>query len=124
MAGMKNQEGFTRFRGYACSWGKNKDQWVYGWVSFYLQNRHIHWRCPEGCEVSNEVKPKTIGMGSGLNDKKGTEIFDGDIVRLPNKEEVPVTFERGCFYTKTSGGDYRLYGWDRKLEIVGNIHNL
>lgn len=58
---------------------------------------------------------------TGLIDKNGKEIYEGDIVTTP-KGNCAVTFELGCFYTITISR-YRLGGWESNcIEIIGNIY--
>lgn len=59
---------------------------------------------------------------TGLHDKNGKEIYEGDI--LENlKERSVVYFEDGSFYVKFKDGRYRVGGFYRAvIEIIGNIH--
>ena len=45
---------------------------------------------------SHEVQPKTVGQFTGLTDKNGTKIFEGDVVRF-NGQIGTIVFERGAF---------------------------
>lgn len=87
--------------------------WVYGEVHYLSKRPHIHIG-PDGRKEI--VKPETITASSGLHDKKGREIYEGDIVRWYQieynsdcdqplepylKEFVDeVVFCNGCFITK------------------------
>ena len=71
------------------------------------------------------VKVSTINaeLGSGLVDKNGKEIFEGDIVKY-EYEIYTVIFDDGGFGF-TSGGDdsYELYLYAKEIEIVGHAED-
>ena len=75
--------------------GKRKDtgDWVYEDLK-HLDNGNIHIF---GNRYSQPVEEKTIGQFTGLYDKFGTAIYEGDIVEYRTKKYV-VKFQNGMFY--------------------------
>jgi uncharacterized phage protein (TIGR01671 family) len=54
------------------------------------------WNMPRGIEAV-EVDPKTVGQFTGLTDKNGKKIFEGDYVRMRSGTVRLVVFTHGSF---------------------------
>ena len=93
----------------------------------------------EGCELddSNEwlhigrrakVVPETVGQYTGLTDKNGKKIFEGDIIRKTNKGRHPEIFTANIrtdfhLHEKVYYGPCEYCTESCEYEIIGNIHD-
>ena len=94
------------------------------WIEGYLADEtDIH--SPE-LEGEFLVDPKTVCQYTGLTDKNGRKIFEGDIVRIDGQEELFTVVwvcdtARFGLQSKTQLL-YFEFGLGSRIEVIGNIH--
>jgi uncharacterized phage protein (TIGR01671 family) len=109
-------------------WSDGK--WVYGDLNQLQDSTIIHWY-NNGCRVADEVDPSTVCQYTGLTDKNGKKIFDGDVVRRETdyygKHKVydePVVWEDDIekgFLGEPYTSGYCIHGGN--WEVIGSIHD-
>lgn len=73
-----------------------------------------------------KVDPETVGQFTGMTDKKGKKLFEGDVYSMGEKNILYVViFDKSQFIGKQVG-NRSLAGleyWKSDIEIIGNIHD-
>ena len=111
--------------------GKRLDngEWVEGWYQPETTIKHwngiqetvgvtVAYKVEDGFLEDTLVDPSTIGQYTGLKDKNGKRIFEGDILSIWNESHDVVVFEDGAFYLENTSIPMR---FANKFEVIGNI---
>lgn len=123
--------------------GKQLDngEWVEGFIVASRENTY-----PDGFEMitvdginydelesyipdftSYAVDPDTVGQYTGMKDKNGKKIFEGDIVDIltENEEIGVIEYDDGGFQVEADGFivDFHANINGTDLEVIGNVHD-
>ena len=123
------------FRGRSMAQGS---EWLYGDVLLYENSAQI-WETIEGRKHNSVVSIRTIGQFTGLTDKNGKRIFEGDIGRYKQTDGAkykgnPIMCIGKVVYNATTasfavdsideiGAKNYDYFPIKDFEIIGNIHD-
>lgn len=111
--------------------GKNKDGWYYGLLTYMFSSYAISH--VEDENIVDLIDQETVGQYTGLKDKKGVEIYEGDVLEIvcnfPFRKETildVVEFDESLFMYSCS--DWALYELNNNegkqyFKIVGNIYD-
>ena len=113
------------FRGKEVADGK----WIEGFYSAEEYNpysgevEHIPRIQIIGKCVSLGVIPETVGQYTGLTDKNGVRIFEGDIVRYEDDIGYVIYNGDDARFLVDSPNMYISMDYSNEFEVIGNIHD-
>ena len=114
---------------------EDNGEWAYGYyvrlpdAAGSASMIHTPARNPDESNSSHFIRSSTIGQYTGLTDKNGTKIFEGDIVRYGDTIHKVVFEQRngtayfGLVYSPIETLPFGHYQDLQQLEVIGNIYD-
>lgn len=108
------------------------NEWIFGYYVLTHDSHRIIYEDYEGFYCEDEVIPESVGQYTGLRDKNGREIYEGDIVEQELLGNVPldfgsfigvVKFIDGTYMIENAEGTFgvELFSETNPNEAIGNI---
>lgn len=102
-------------------------EWVYGDLFHSYANDDIaiaYYREGSKTPTFDDIFPESFGQYTGLTDKNGVKIFEGDIISLgdPNIKYLTMWYDAGFAAKQIGASSYiGLTYWASDIEVLGNV---
>lgn len=109
--------------------GKFGNEWKYGFLSIEPQGLVIQEPYKNNSSNVWHIDADTVGQYTGLTDKNGTKIFEGDIVKYGDTVHNVVFEQRngtayfGLVYSTLETLSFGYYQDLKQIEVIGNIYD-
>ena len=107
--------------------GKRTDNgtWAYGYLFCIWERTYLCWGTTNDVPNMKEILPETVGQYTGLTDRNGRKIFEGDIIEYDEEigkikySDYDAAFD---IIFDTWNTNFSVTN-ERHVEVIGNIHD-
>ena len=96
------------------------------WIEGFLVKKFDKWYIYDFdfLPYSSEITPETVGQYTGLTDKKGKKMFEGDIIKDRFDDIGQIEYKPKYVAFIIQGWETGFAFWVKKdIEVIGNIHD-
>lgn len=102
------------------------DEWVYGYLlpdARIIQT--VEFTGNKCCGVGTfQIRPETVGQYTGMTDKNGKKMFEGDIIKDRFDDIGQIEYKPKYVAFIIQGWETGFAFWVKKdIEVIGNIHD-
>ena len=101
---------------------KSNDKWIEGYIYKQIVNLNDEYYIRRG-DTDYLVVPETVGQFTGLLDKNGNKIFEGDIVKHEGKIYEMKYLEKYARFAPSNEHSVFMVCAFNRLEVIGNIYD-